>query len=108
MVRITFITWLWLVFPSQLAFAEPALRIVRDKSGHAVAFEATGLSEEKLAKLSEEALEKLWAVYVVEKGVDKQSADLPPLLGKYAVDEDALRFTPQFSLLPGNRYRAVL
>jgi hypothetical protein len=108
MVRIALVTGIWLTFLSQITFAEPVLRIVRNKSGHAVAFEATGLSEEKLAKLSEEALGKLLAVYVVEKGADKQAADLPPLLGKYGVDEDALRFTPQFSLLPGNRYRAVL
>ena len=73
-----------------------------------MAFEATGLPEEKLARLSEESRIQLLAVYVVEKRAEKLPADLPPLLGKYSVDEDALRFTPQFPLLVGNRYRAVL
>ena len=96
-----------LVF-TPVTVAEPVLRIVRDKSGHAVAFAATGLPEEKLAKLSEEALGQLLAVYVVEKTGASQTADLPALLGKFFIDEDTLRFTPQFSLLPGNRYRATL
>jgi hypothetical protein len=90
------------------ACAEPVLRVVRDKSGRAVAFEANGLPEEKLAKLSEESHGQLLAVYVVGKAAGQQSADLPPLLGKYEVDESVLRFTPRFSLLPGTRYRAVL
>lgn len=84
--------------------AEPALRIIRDKSGHAVAFEAAGLDEDKLAKLTEESLGQVLAVYVVEK----HAKDVPSLLGKHEVDEDALRFTPRFALRPGTRYRAVL
>ncbi len=107
MLRFTIFAVAWLVL-WQNAFAEPALRIVRDKSGQAVAFEATGLPEEQLAKLSEESLVQLLAVYVVDKPANQQAVDLPPLLGKFAVDEDTLRFTPQFALLPGTRYRAVL
>ncbi|MGI8979674.1 MAG: hypothetical protein ACR2FY_10635 [Pirellulaceae bacterium] len=107
MLRITIFTIAWLVL-WQNALAEPVLRIVRDKSGHAVAFEATGLPEEQLAKMSEESRGQLLAVYVVEKSANQQTVDLPPLLGKFEVDEDTLRFTPQFALLPGTRYRAVL
>jgi hypothetical protein len=90
------------------ASAEPALRIVRDKSGHAVGFEASGLAEESLAKLREGSREQLLAVYIVERAAEAVPAGTPPLLGKYEVDEDSLRFMPQFPLLAGNRYRAVL
>jgi hypothetical protein len=89
---------------AQRAGAEPGLRVVRDKSGHAAGFEASGLAEEKLANLSEDSLGQVLAVYVV----DKHAKDVPPLLGKYEVDEDTLRFTPRYALRPGTRYRAVL
>lgn len=108
MVRITPIAWLWLVFISQIAFAEPSLRIVRDKSGHAVGFEASGLSEENLAKLNADSRSEVLTVYIVEKPDEALPADQPPILGKYELDEDTLKFTPQFPLLAGNRYRAVL
>jgi hypothetical protein len=108
MVRITQVACLWLVFISRVAFAEPSLRIVRDKSGHAVGFEASGLPAEKLAKLDKNSRSEILAVYIVEKTEDALPADQPPLLGKYELDEDTLQFTPQFPLLQGNRYRAVL
>ncbi|MCE9526527.1 MAG: Ig-like domain-containing protein [Planctomycetales bacterium] len=104
----TFLAFVCLLAVFQDAFAEPTLRIVRDKSGHAVAFEAEGLDGEKLGKLKDDSLSQLLAVYVLEKGVEKLSADQPSLLGEHKVDEDSLRFTPRFSLLAGNRYRAVL
>ncbi|MFN0017991.1 MAG: hypothetical protein ACKVP0_07015 [Pirellulaceae bacterium] len=108
MDRISLLAVVCLLAALQNAFAEPTLRIVRDKSGHAVAFEAEGLDGEKLGRLKENFLGQLLAVYVLDKGVEKPSSDLPPLLGEYKVDEDSLRFTPRFSLLAGNRYRAVL
>lgn len=108
MGRITLLAVIFLFAVLQFALAEPTLRIVRDKSGRAVAFEAEGLDAEKLAKLDQESLGKLFAVYVLEKGAEKLAADLPPLLGERQADEDSLRFTPRFSLLAGNRYRAVL
>lgn len=103
-----FVAVFLIAFFAQVASAEPALRIVRDKSGHAVGFEASGLAEESLAKLGEEFRKELLAVYIVEKAADVLPAETPPLLGKYEVDEDSLRFMPQFPLLAGNRYRAVL
>lgn len=102
---ITVLFWLALL---QTAIADPTLRIVRDQAGKAVAFEAEGLDAENLSKLDEESLGNLFTVYVLEKNADKLPVDLPPLLGGYKVGEDSLRFTPRFSLLAGNRYRAVL
>ena len=108
MIRIPCFALFLVTVLAEIALATPALRIVRDKSGHAVAFEATGLAEEKLAKLNPELLEPLLAVFVVDKAAEALPAGTPPLLGKYAADEDSLRFTPQFSLLAGTRYRAIL
>jgi hypothetical protein len=34
--------------------------------------------------------------------------DVPPLLGSYRIEQDALVFVPQFPIQPGLRYRAVL
>jgi hypothetical protein len=107
MARFSITVLLWLAV-LQTAVADPTLRIVRDQTGKAVAFEAEGLDAEKLSKLDEESLGNLLAVYVLEKGADKPGAELPPLLGEHKVDEDSLRFTPRFSLLASNRYRAVL
>lgn len=107
MGRRSLAVFLWLV-AWQTAFAEPTLRIVRDQAGKAVAFEAEGLDAEKLAKLKDVALGDLLAIYVLEKGADKPGEELPSLLGEHKVDEDTLRFTPRYSLLAGNRYRAVL
>jgi hypothetical protein len=108
MGRITVLAAVFLLAVFGNALAEPTLRIVRDKSGRAIAFEAEGLDAERLVKLDQESLGNLLAVYVLEKGAEKLAADLPPLLGEHHVDEDTLRFTPRFSLLAGNRYRAVL
>ena len=108
MSRFTFLIVFCLVAVFRSAIAEPTLRIIRDKSGRAVAFEAEGLEAGKLAKLDKESLANLLAVYVMEKGVENLAADLPSLLGEHQVDEDTLRFTPRFPLLAGTRYRAVL
>ncbi|MBC7854990.1 MAG: hypothetical protein IAF94_16280 [Pirellulaceae bacterium] len=108
MLRSTIFTVAFCLAICQNSLAEPGLRIVRDKSGHAVAFEAAGLPVEQLAKMSDESLGQLLALYVVDKSANQQAADLPSLLGKFEVDDDTLRFTPQFALLPGTRYRAVL
>ena len=89
--------------------AEPAIRIVRNQAGQAVAFEASGLPEEDLTRLAgaakrDETLGRVLSVYVV----DGEAKDLPPMLGKYNIDESSLRFTPQFALRAGTRYKAVL
>jgi hypothetical protein len=39
--------------------------------------------------------------------VSVDSPNVPPLLGKYRIDNGALAFAPQFSLQPGLSYRAV-
>jgi len=108
MFRIAPLCLVCCVLAAECLAAEPVLRIVRDKSGHAIGFEANGLPEEQLAKLSEDSRGQLLAVFVLEKGKDELPADQPPLLGKYEVDEDNLRFTPRFPFLPGNRYRGRL
>ena len=67
-----------------------------------------GLDQANLRSLAEAALDaeqwkSLFAVYVQTKS----NKDLPPLLGSYRVDGNAVRFEPRFPLTPGIRYRVV-
>jgi hypothetical protein len=89
---------------------KPALQIVADKADRPIAFEATGLPNDKLAKLAagddaSDAFARLLSVSVVE---GKEKPDLPAMAGTYSVSGSSLRFTPRFALRPGLRYRATL
>jgi hypothetical protein len=67
-----------------------------------------GLDQAALGNLTKETFDAeqwrlLFAVYVQTK----DNKELPPVLGSYHVDENAVRFKPRFPLTPGVRYRAV-
>jgi hypothetical protein len=89
---------------------KPALRVITDKADRPIAFEATGLAADKLAKLAAsddatDAFAQLLSILVVD-GKEKQ--DLPAMAGTYTLSGSSLRFTPRFALRPGLRYRALL
>ncbi len=56
----------------------------------------------QMANWTPQQFQTVLAVYAGQAG-----AGLPPMLGKYRIDELALRFEPQFALEPGVTYRAV-
>jgi hypothetical protein len=92
------------------AAGKPAIRVINDKAGKPMAFEATGLNESEIAKIANrddarEAFAKVFSVSVVN---DTDQNDLPAMAGEYAGKGSALRFTPRYALRPGLRYRAVL
>jgi hypothetical protein len=58
-------------------------------------------------ELSRERWMVLLAVRVIADPPDR-TADLPPLLGTYQIDDEVIRFLPRFPLEPGLRYRANL
>jgi hypothetical protein len=76
-----------------------------------VAVEVRGLSETAINRLrrSKPALSEwrlMLSVYAGQEGTAGAS-DLPPMLGVYRAESNALRFEPQFPLEPGLAYRAV-
>ncbi|MGE5194646.1 MAG: hypothetical protein ACM3U2_19310 [Deltaproteobacteria bacterium] len=89
---------------------KPAIRVITDKAHRPIAFEATGLAADDLAKLaaredSGDAFAGVLSVSVVDDAAD---AGLPAMAGNYAVTGSSLRFTPRYALRPGLRYRALL
>ncbi|MGH9940424.1 MAG: Ig-like domain-containing protein, partial [Blastocatellia bacterium] len=76
-----------------------------------VAVEVSGLSAgaiKRLLQLNRESprWQRLLSVYVGQ-GDSIGVSNLPPMIGTYRVQSDALRFEPQFPLEPGVTYRAV-
>jgi len=89
------------------AAEEPQIRWVDDAAGRPVAVEVAGLVPPQL-----EALRKLppedpqWpAVLAVFVDVDEAAVEVPPILGRYRLEGDRLRFTPRFAFRPGMTYR---
>jgi hypothetical protein len=87
---------------------EPEIRIVGD-SNRPQSVEVVGLAKSELAELARlPADDPTWArklaVYVAD---DSPAKDQPAMVGSYAVEGTALRFTPTYSLRPGTKYRVV-
>ncbi len=77
-----------------------------------VAVEVYGLSADAIKRLRQSKRtsaewQRLFSVYAGQAG-SAGASDLPPMLGVYRVEPNALRFEPQFPLEPGLTYRAVL
>ena len=93
-----------------VAGGEPRIRLNTAPSGQrTVAVE--GLPAADLAQLersppARDEWQALLRVQVARSG--PAPAELPPVLGTYAVHGAALRFTPQFPFDPGQRYEVVL
>jgi hypothetical protein len=76
-----------------------------------VAVEVRGLSEAAInrmrrSKPTPAAWRLLFSIYAGQEAPDGVP-ELPPMLGVYRVESNALRFEPQFPLEPGLAYRAV-
>jgi hypothetical protein len=67
---------------------------------------AQALEELQRSKRTREQWQRLLAVYA-EQGDLMADIGLPPMLGAYRVESDALRFEPQFPIDPDVRYRAI-
>jgi hypothetical protein len=86
----------------------PQIRLHLPPSGSA-AVEVVGLSSDDLATLQGGLTQEQWtALLRVEVASDRAEANLPAVLGGYAVSDDVLRFTPQFPFDPGQRYHVTL
>ena len=93
----------------QPAPGEPGIHLAAAPSGERT-IDVAGLPAEDLAHLagaalSREAWQALLRVHVAP--VDPAAAELPAVLGDYAVDGGKLRFTPRFPFAAGQRYEVV-
>ena len=88
---------------------EPGIHLATAPSGERT-IEVAGLAAEDLAHvagaaLTREAWQALLRVRVAP--ADPAAAELPPVLGDYAVAGGKVRFTPRFPLAAGQRYEVV-
>ena len=90
--------------------AEPRIRLATSPSGQrtidVAGLPAADLVHLERAALSRDAWQAILRVHVAR--ADPASAELPPVLGDYAVRAGALRFTPRFPFDAGQRYEVVL
>ncbi len=89
--------------------AEPQAKLVAAKPGDPPVLEITGVDKTHLAaiagaKLTAEEWPKV-ARAVVDAGTPEEAAKKPPMAGEWSVAGDALRFEPQYPLVPGTKYR---
>lgn len=96
-----------------LSAAEPPkIVLVGPKPGEPAVIEVTGLSKETIARLKDARLEaKQWPEIfrvVVAGGKAEEVLARLPISGKYTLTETGIRFDPQFPLVPGREYRAIL
>ena len=88
---------------------EPRIRLAASPSGERT-IDVAGLPAADLAHLERTALSRdawqaILRVHVAR--ADPAAAELPPVLGDYAVHAGALRFTPRFPFDAGQRYEVV-
>jgi hypothetical protein len=88
------------------AAAEPLqLQWVDDATGRPVAVEVVGVAPPQVAAWrrlppDDPSWPAVLAVYV-----DEAAAEVPPILGRYTIEGDRLRFTPHFAFRPAVTYR---
>ena len=87
----------------------PRIRLATSPSGQRT-IDVAGLAAADLVHLERTALSRdawqaILRVHVAQ--ADPASAELPPVLGDYAVHAGALRFTPRFPFDEGQRYEVV-
>jgi hypothetical protein len=86
---------------------EVSVRWVMERSEpHRVVVEVTGLSLSELQQLRRSN----WKLFEWQRllSVHAGESSLPPMLGKYEVQSNVLRFVPRFPLEPGMTYQGVL
>ena len=97
-------------WPNHAAAAEPAIRVVNGEQGRPVAFEAVGLSADRIDALKKlPADDERWGALLSVRVFDtKEKSESPPMLGKHSIEGATVRFTPRYPLRPGLRYRVTL
>jgi hypothetical protein len=90
-----------------LADVGPRVRLAATPADRAGSVEVLGLPRATLARLRDAGWEsREWtAVFAVRTEAAAREDALPPVLGAYTVENDRLRFTPRFPLVPGLEYR---
>jgi hypothetical protein len=86
----------------------PAVKLVSAKPGEPPIVEITGIDKAHLTALSDaKPSAEEWAkvARLVVDGTPEELAKRPPVAGSWSVAGGALRFEPQFPLLPGVKYR---
>jgi hypothetical protein len=92
------------------AAESPSIGVVTPKPGGPPVVDVTGLSKaeiEAFAKLPAKEQSLMFRV-VVAGGTEQELIARLPLAGTYSVSEMGLRFEPQFPLVPGREYVAIL
>ncbi len=86
--------------------AGPSIRLIEPAGRRAIA--VFGLEPDVVARVGAAGLTpEDWRRILAVRVADGAAREAPPMLGAYAVSEDALVFTPRFDLKPGLRYRAT-
>ncbi len=98
--------------PVARAEERPTIQLSVTKAGEAPAIEVVGLPKEflarmKAAKLATKDWHPVFRV-VVAGGTPAEQLARPPLAGTYAITNTGVRFDPQFPLVPGLEYVAIL
>ncbi len=90
----------------------PKIGLVIGKPGEPAAIEATGLPPETITRLKNAKLDnKRWPDLfrvVVAGGKTEEVLGRPPIAGTYTLTDSGIRFDPQFPLIPGREYKAIL
>jgi hypothetical protein len=99
-----------LALPARAADRRDAT-FVAAKPGEPAAVYVTGLDKASLAALAEAKLTAAeWpkvARLVIDEATLADAHKKPPIAGEWSVAGDALKFEPQFPLVPGKRYRVL-
>ena len=89
--------------------AEPPVVKFVAKQGEPLAVQLTGIDKTYLTAITDAKLTAAeWpkvARLVVDTGTPEEVAKKPPVAGEWLVKDGALRFEPQFPLVPGVKYR---
>jgi hypothetical protein len=88
----------------------PSIALVSSKTGAPPVVEVTNLSKNTLAQFAKLSVKERARVFrvVVAGGTAEELAARLPLAGTYSLSETGMRFEPQFPLVPGRDYVAIL
>ena len=101
-----------LTFVLSIPLQAAEITLVSAKPGDPPAVVVTGLQKEAVARLKGANLTaKQWAEVfrvVVAGGMEEELLARPPLAGTHTLTDTGIRFEPQFPLVPGREYVAIL
>jgi hypothetical protein len=88
----------------------PTIKLVALKPGAPPVVEIAGLPKDTIARLARLSAKEWGPIFrvVVAGGTEQELLARPPLAGAYMVTETGVRFEPQFPLVPGREYVALL